>query len=174
MAAGNNHARIFQLNISSGGVPKRAIPSGTVTTEGLMGDAHHDTRNHGGPDAALCLYSLEGYIRLQDEGHPAYPGSLGENIVTVGLDFALMRPGDRLRLGREVEIELTRHTTPCVKIAGSFSDGHFERVLQRRHPGSSRFYARVTRAGELVPGDPVELLERALPVAETGSDGGAL
>lgn len=166
MGAGSNHARIFQLNISAGGVPKRAIPTATVTAEGLAGDAHHDTRTHGGPDAALCLYSLEGYLQLQAEGHPAFPGSLGENIVTAGLDFALLRPGDRLRLGREVEIELTRHTTPCLKIAGSFSDGHFERVLQRRHPGSSRLYARVTRAGELAPADPVELLERAVPVAE--------
>lgn len=166
MTAGNTVARVFQLNVSGGGVPKRAIPSGTITPEGLVGDAHHDTSNHGGPDAALCLYSLEGYLQLQAEGHPAYPGSLGENIVTTGLDFALLRPGDRLRLGREVEIELTRHTTPCVKIAGSFLDGRFERVLQRRHPGSSRFYARVTRTGVLAPGDPVELLKSAASVAE--------
>lgn len=168
MAAGRRIARIFQLNVSGGGVPKRAIPTGTVTMEGLVGDAHHDTRNHGGPDAALCLYGLESYLQLQAEGHPAFPGSLGENIVTTGLDFALLRPGDRLRLGREVEVEITRHTTPCLKIAGSFSDGRFERVLQRCHPGSSRFYARVTRVGALAPGDVVELLERAVPIAERG------
>lgn len=169
MAAASTRARVFQLNVSGGGVPKRAIPTGTVTVQGLAGDAHYDTRNHGGPDAALCLYSVEGYLQLQAEGHPAFPGSLGENIVTAGLDFTLLRPGDRLRLGREVEIELTRHTTPCVKIAGSFSDGRFERVLQRRHPGSSRFYARVLRAGELAPGDPVEFIERAVPARESES-----
>lgn len=150
---------IFQLNTSSGGVPKRAVPTAVVTAGGLAGDAHNDTRNHGGPDAALCLYGVEGYLRLQAEGHPAYPGSLGENVVTAGLDYAALRPGDRLRLGKDVEIELTRHTTPCVKIAASFHDGGFQRVLEKKHPGSSRYYARVVTGGTICPGDPIEVLK---------------
>lgn len=159
MNDGARSGQIFQLNISSGGVPKVPLQAATVTKLGLLGDAHNDTRNHGGPDAALCLYSLEGYLRLQAEGHPAYPGSLGENIVTARLDFSLLRPGDRLRLGRHVEIELTRFTTPCLKIANSFSDGKFERVFAAKHPGESRLYARVTRVGPLVPGDLIEVLD---------------
>lgn len=154
---------VFQVNVSAGGVPKRAVPRAMVTVEGIAGDAHNDTRNHGGPDRALCLYSLEHFLTLQAEGHPAYPGSLGENVVTAGLDFAALQPGDRLRLGDQVVIELTRYTTPCFKIQASFRESRFERILAKTHPGEARLYARVLQGGDLWPGAPIEVLPREAP-----------
>ena len=35
---------------------------------------------HGGPERALCLFSLERILELQAEGHPIFPGAAGENI----------------------------------------------------------------------------------------------
>ena len=71
---------IFQINISKGGVPKLAIREAMITVQGVEGDGHRDLKNHGGPDRAVCLYSLERILALQDEGHPIYPGAVGENI----------------------------------------------------------------------------------------------
>jgi MOSC domain-containing protein YiiM len=53
------NAAIHQLNISNGGVPKRPVPAAELTHPGLAGDRQRDTRHHGDPDRALCLFSLE-------------------------------------------------------------------------------------------------------------------
>ena len=42
---------------------------------------------------------------------------------------------------------------------GSFKDGEFARVSQKRHPGWSRVYARVLVEGTIRQGDPVRLLD---------------
>lgn len=149
---------IYQINISGGGVPKTPVATAEVKTLGIAGDAHRNRRYHGGPERALCLYSLEHLLALQKEGHPIVPGSAGENIVTVGLDLAALEPGTRLRLGDTVEIEIASYTAPCKTIAGSFIDGKFSRISQKLHPGWSRLYARVLREGHISAGDPIVLL----------------
>jgi MOSC domain-containing protein YiiM len=149
--------RIHQINVSRGGVPKLAVPSAVVTAEGIRGDFHDDS-NHGGPLAALCLFTVEEIALLQAEGHPMVPGSVGENITLEGVERDALVPGARLALGDEVEIELTSYTTPCKTIAGAFADGDFTRISQKLHPGESRVYARVHRGGEIRSGDPVHIL----------------
>jgi MOSC domain-containing protein YiiM len=151
-------ARVFSINISGGGVPKHPVAEGVVGELGIAGDGHDDNVNHGGPDRALCLYSIERIRVLQAEGHPVAPGTMGENITVEGLDSANLKPGDRLAIG-ETEVELTRHAAPCKTISGSFIDGGFSRVLQERHPGDSRLYARVLRGGTLRQGDPIRVLD---------------
>ena len=147
--------RIHQLNCSRGGVPKRPVPEARLTAEGLEGDsvAHPDI--HGGPERALCLYALERILALQEEGHPVFPGALGENVTTVGLDFDALRPGDRLAVGPDVLLEVTRYTTPCRTIAGSFADRAYGRVAHANHPGWSRVYAKVLNPGTLAAGQPI-------------------
>ena len=80
-------ARIVQINLSAGGVPKHPVSSIRVTVMGLEGDAHRDRRRHGGPDRALCLFSHECIRTLQAEGHPITPGSIGENLTVAGIDW---------------------------------------------------------------------------------------
>ena len=157
MSEQQGQGRIHQVNISMGGVPKLPVSSAVVTSEGIQGDYHND-RNHGGPLAALCLYTLEQIERLQAEGHPIYPGSVGENITLAGIEQSALVPGARLLLGDAVEIELTSYTTPCKNITRSFADGDFTRIAQKLHPGESRVYARVLRGGTLHPAELVRLL----------------
>lgn len=149
---------ILQLNTSPGGVPKLAVRQATVDALGLAGDRHNDTVHHGGPEAALCLYSLEVIQALQAEGHPIFPGSVGENLTISGLDWEQVAPGARLQLGDQVLIEISGYTTPCETIAGSFRDGLFKRISHKLNPGWSRVYARVLTPGELRVGMPVTLL----------------
>jgi MOSC domain-containing protein YiiM len=134
------------------------VPAARVTALGLEGDGHRDTEHHGGPDRALCLFSLERIRDLQAEGHPIAPGSIGENLTVEGLDWDRVVPGAHLLLGRGVLVEVTRYTSPCVNITDAFTDGDYSRVAQKRHPGWSRVYARVLREGTVRAGDPVELL----------------
>lgn len=149
---------IRQINISPGGVPKLPVDEAKVTRLGIVGDGHDDKENHGGPLAALCLYSLEEIERLQAEGHPIAPGTTGENITLAGVDWSTMTPGARLALGDEVMIELTDYATPCKTIRNSFIDQEFVRISQKLHPGESRVYTRILREGVIRPGDKVALL----------------
>lgn len=151
-------AVVHQLSSSNGGVPKGAVDRATIDRTGIVGDAQNDTKHHGGPERALCLYSLEVIDRLRSEGHPIEPGYAGENMTISGLNWTDVQPGTRLRIGRDVEIEITSYTAPCRKNAQWFIDGDFARMLQSRHPGESRVYAKVLQAGEVRTGDEVTLV----------------
>jgi MOSC domain-containing protein YiiM len=59
--------RIVQISVSRGGVPKTAVAEARVTALALEGDAHRDAEHHGGPEQAVCLYSMEAIGRLQAE-----------------------------------------------------------------------------------------------------------
>lgn len=152
-------ARVFQLSVSPGGVPKRAVAHAHVGELGLSSDAVNHPKIHGGPDRAVCLYSLERILSLQEEGHAVFPGALGENITTVGVDFGDLLPGDRLQVG-DALLEVTRYTTPCSTIA-HFLGGRPDRIHQDRHPGWSRVYARVLKSARVAPGAPIARLPRA-------------
>ena len=150
--------RIFQLNVSPGGVPKLAIQQGLVHELGMVGDAHRFPKIHGGPERALCLFSLERILELQAEGHSIFPGAAGENVTITGLDWSELQPGARLRLGHEVEVELTAYTKPCNTIVQYFIEGNYHRINQTLHPGYSRIYARILHNGTLHVGQKVEVL----------------
>jgi len=147
--------RIFQINVSKGGVPKLAIPVGEVTLQGVAGDQQSDLKVHGGPDRAMCLYSLELLMALQAEGHPTYPGAFGENLTLSGLKWEQVEPGQRYRLGPEVLVEITRYTNPCNNLTPFFAAGEYGRISQSQRPGWSRVYARVLVGGRLRPGDEI-------------------
>ncbi|MDT7687946.1 MAG: hypothetical protein QOE46_705 [Acidobacteriota bacterium] len=150
--------RIFQLNLSNGGVPKRAVREALLTPNGLDGDRQRDLRFHGGPERAICLFALERILELQAEGHPIFPGSVGENLTISGLDWARLAPGARLALGDEALVVIESYTSPCKTIADSFLEGDFKRISQKLRPGDSRLYARVLHAGRLAVGQSVTML----------------
>jgi MOSC domain-containing protein YiiM len=150
------HGILHSINVSDGGVPKLPRDWARVHTSGVEGDRQEDRRFHGGPDRAVCLYSLELIEALQGEGHPIVPGSIGENLTLHGLDWTEVRPDARVEIG-EVVLEVTRATSPCHKIAAAFTEGDFTRVSRKAHPGWSRFYARVLREGLVSVGDRVVL-----------------
>jgi MOSC domain-containing protein YiiM len=150
--------RIFQLNTSRGGVPKSPVREAVVGPMGIVGDAHNFPDIHGGPERALCLFSLERILELQGEGHPIFPGAVGENVTISGVDWSALVPGQRLALGSEVFVEITSYTSPCNSIPESFINGEYQRISQKLHPGYSRVYARVLQGGKLVVGQPVHLL----------------
>jgi MOSC domain-containing protein YiiM len=156
-------ARIFQLNSSPGGVPKLAVPKAVVTELGLVGDDHTFPDIHGGPERALCLFSMDRILELQEEGHTIFPGAVGENVTISGLDWDRLTPGQQLALGEEVLIEITRYTSPCNTIENFFADGEYQRISQKVHPGYSRVYARVLRPGRLIVGQTVRLLNGSDP-----------
>ena len=65
----------------------------------------------------------------------------------------------RLRLGRDVRIEITDYASPCLKNVQWFKDGDISLISHTRFPDGSRVYARVLQGGAIRPGDPVAIEE---------------
>ncbi len=155
----NSAPHIHQINVSRGGVPKLPVAKAVLTASGITGDVQRDLRYHGGVMRAVCLFALEIIERVRGEGHPIAPGSSGENITTVGLEWSSLVPGTRLQLGDEVMLEITSYTVPCKTIAASFAGGEFKRISQKLYPGESRLYACVLSEGRIKTGDAIHLLQ---------------
>jgi MOSC domain-containing protein YiiM len=146
---------LHQISVSNGGLPKLPIPKARVTKEGVEGDRHRNAELHGGPERAVCVYSLEVIEALRKEGHSIVPGATGENFTLAGLDWKHIGPGTRLSVGNEVQLEVLSYTAPCSQNTCWFTDGDFSRLSQKIHPGRSRVYARVLVEGVVKQGDPV-------------------
>lgn len=158
--------RVVSINVSNGGVPKLPVTSAHVTTNGMEGDRQADTKHHGGPEQTLCLFSKEVIEHWRAEGHPIEAGSVGENLTIEDLDWSLLGPGTVMRIGADLVAEITWPATPCSKQARWFTDGDFSRLSDKRHPGMSRWYARVLEPGAVTVGAEV--------VAEQGGQGGTV
>lgn len=158
-------ATVIQINISRGGIPKVPVESAMCTVQGLVGDAWNHPRIHGGPKQALLLITSEGLAELAAAGFPVYPGALGENVTTAGLDRTALRIGQQYRIG-EVVIELTKVRVPCATL-----DVHGPGVQKTMYDarvragdetsprwGLSGFYAAVRVPGVIRTGDQIDLV----------------
>jgi MOSC domain-containing protein YiiM len=155
---GNRTGSVASINCSNGGVPKKPISVAKVSLSGIEGDAQRNLKYHGGPERAVSLYSVERIEALRAEGHPIGVGTAGENVTVSGLDWNLVVPGVKVRIGAEVVLEITSFTKPCKTIRESFVEGHFVRISEKLHPGWSRVYARVLVEGRIKSGDVVEVV----------------
>jgi MOSC domain-containing protein YiiM len=153
----NQIGTVVSINTSNGGVPKKRVNGAQVSRLGLIGDAHNDKNGHGGPERAICIYSLERIHALQQEGHPIDVGTAGENLTIEGIDWSLVVPGVHLLVGDHVVLEVSSFTNPCKTIKASFVDGRFVRIAEKLHPGWSRVYTRVLSEGPIHFGDPVKV-----------------
>lgn len=152
--------RVHQVNVSRGGVPKLPVPGTRVRRLGLDGDGHAEPEPiHGGELQAVSLYSVEALARVAADRHQAFPGAYGENLTLEGIDWASLRPGDRLVIGNAgLLLELTKQAGPCQTIAHWFVDRQIARISPKVHPEDARWYARVIFEGPVAAGDAVEVL----------------
>ena len=149
--------RVAGLQRSAGGVPKLAIDGAAVRFAGMEGDWQRNRKYHGGPDRALCLYSMELIEALAAEGHAIVPGALGENVTLSGLPWKDIILGARLHIGT-VDVQVTAFAEPCRQIEHVFQGRRIGRVAEKVNPGWSRVYARVLREGKIQVGDAARVL----------------
>jgi len=154
---------VVQVNVSRGGLPKLAIPSGELTENGIAGD-HWRYRFHGGRRKAVLLVTIEGIDELVSQGFPLFAGALGENLTTRGLPRRDLRLRQRLSVG-DAEIELTSIRTPCSTLdvyGPGIQAAMYDARVQAGDPDSPRwglsgFYASVVRPGQARAGDLITL-----------------
>ena len=84
---------VASVNLNRGGVPKPPVDGTMVRALGLVGDGHHNLDVHGGPTAAVCLYPQEAVERVRADGHQSFPGSYGDNLTLLGIDWGALVAG---------------------------------------------------------------------------------
>jgi MOSC domain-containing protein YiiM len=143
-------SEIIAVNISGGGIPKLPVQVGKITSSGLDGDAH-DHDKHNTPLQAICLINSEILDDLREEGFDVGPGATGENLTVRGFDIESLEPGDMLRLSGGVQLEYTKKRKPCFVLDAIHED------LKDAIRGRCGGYAKVIEAGEVRPGESIEL-----------------
>ncbi len=158
-------AVVVQVNVSPGGIPKRAIAWGMITPHGIEGDSWAHPQIHGGPRQAVLLIAAESIDELKARGYPVFYGALGENLTTRGLDPRELRAGHQLRAGAAT-LEITKLRAPCAALdiyGPSIKQDVYDLRAQAGDPSTPRwgmggFYARVIEPGAVHPGDPIVIL----------------
>lgn len=144
---------------------------------GVQGDAHSGTtvkhRSRVAQDAGqpnlrqVHLLHAELFDELMEAGFPVWPGELGENLTTRGLDLLGLSAGTRLHLGQQAVVELTGLRNPCSQL-DRFQRGLMAAVLARDKTGAlvrkSGVMAVVVSGGEVQPGDAIRVERPAGPV----------
>jgi MOSC domain-containing protein YiiM len=150
------HGRIIRTSIF-----KAPVPGGIqVRKINLDGDQQSDLTVHGGIDKAVYVYPSEHYAFWRDELPDADLswGAFGENFTTQGaLDDSAVHIGDRFGIG-SAEFVVTQPRMPCFKLGIRF--GRADMVKRFMHSGRHGFYFAVTKEGEVVAGDSIELIAR--------------
>ncbi len=157
---------ILQINLSSGGLPKRPVPEAFLTPLGFEGDSVAHPKIHGGALKAVLLVTAEGVDELVARGFPLFYGAMGENLTTRGLDRRLLRSGQRFRAGEAI-IELTFLRQPCASLevySPELTKQIHEKDMHPSHPawGLGGFYAAVLKPGWVRAGDTIALEEIAV------------
>ena len=159
--------RITQLNLKpkvgrSRGLPKRAVPHITITSEGVQSDFNRwrTEAAHSDPDQAVLLLRDEDLADLRAEGWPVQAGDLGENLTVVGLPANSLQVGAQVRVG-EVLLAVSKLCDPCTVLyslpyVGTERGPGFLRALT----GRRGWFTRVLQGGSVRVGMPVEVTGR--------------
>jgi MOSC domain-containing protein YiiM len=103
---------------------------------------------------------------LADRGFSVRPGSIGENVLTRGVDLLALPNGTRLQLGGEAVVVVTGLRNPCRQL-DRFQRGLMAAVLDRDEEGRllrrAGVMSVVLAGGVVRPGDPIEV---RLPAGE--------
>jgi MOSC domain-containing protein YiiM len=137
---------------------------------GVAGDAHagttvkHRSRVRRDPTVPnlrqVHLLHAELFDELMAKGFAVWPGDLGENVTTRGIDLLALPAGSRLRLGPDAVVELTGLRNPCSQI-DKFQQGLMAAVLDRDAQGGlvrkSGVMAVVLTGGEVHAGAAIRV-----------------
>ena len=141
--------RIRAISVSNQkGMQKVNVPEAELRADfGIVGDAHA-----GDWDRQISLLEIECIEIMIAKGANVSPGGFAENITTEGIDLAVLKIGDKLRLGEEVEIKITQFGKQChgrCKIYEQIGDC----IMPREG-----VFARVGRGGSIRVGDVIGVM----------------
>jgi len=157
--AGTIRRRDFGGRQADSAIAKTAVTGrARVRRLGLEGDAQADTRNHGGPDRAVCVYADERYPYWEGRlGRPLAAPAFGENARVAGRLEQDVLLGEVWQAGRVI-LQVTEPRVPCWVPAAHNGEQHLTAWMSRT--GYTGYLLSVLEEGAIEPGASVEVVER--------------
>jgi MOSC domain-containing protein YiiM len=141
--------RIRAISVSrERGTQKANVPRAELRADfGIVGDAH------AGPwDRQVSLLDVESINKMPAKGLDLSPGDFAENITTEGIDLGALQIGSRLKLGVNVQLEITKFGKACHGRCQIY-----EQIGDCIMPREGVF-AKVTQGGPIQVGDIIEVV----------------
>jgi MOSC domain-containing protein YiiM len=131
------------------GIVKHNVAQAQLRVEhGLEGDAHAE-----GGHRQVSLLALESIDKMVAMGAAVTPGDFAENLTVQGLEVMHLPVGTRLRVGAEVEMEITQIGKTCHQ-GCAIRELVGDCIMPREG-----VFARVLRGGPVKPGDTIEVTD---------------
>ena len=146
--APGQRGRIHAVSVSDRkGVVKHNVDQAQLVVDhGLAGDAHAE-----GGIRQVSLLARESIDKMVAAGAKVKPGDFAENLTVEGLDVMHLPVGTRLKVGREVEMEVTQIGKTCHK-GCAIRELVGDCVMPKEG-----IFARVLKEGVVKPGDLIEV-----------------
>ncbi len=110
MSGNSRSAAVIAISTSDKkGVKKNNVSQAEIKEDfGIVGDAHAGTKNR-----QVSLLAEESIGKMKEKGLKVKPGDFAENIATQGIDLLSLKLGNRLRIGKDVLLEISQIGKVC-------------------------------------------------------------
>lgn len=144
------NARVVSINISDKkGVRKKATDSAVIRENyGIEADAHASDKWH----RQISLLALESIKKMQDMGLDVGPGDFAENITTEGIDLLSLPIGTRLKIGNDIEVEVSQIGKTCHSRCAIYYQAG-DCVMPKEG-----IFVKVIKGGVIKKGDRIEVI----------------
>ena len=141
--------RINAISVSKEkGSRKVNVPEAQLKADfGIIGDAHAGSWHR-----QISLLAVESIEKMVAKGANISPGDFAENITTEGIDLLALEVGNILKLGEDIELEITQIGKQCHGKCEIF-----KQVGDCIMPQEGIF-AKVIKPGKINVGDAIEVL----------------
>lgn len=148
--------KVYSINLSKiKGVSKTPVDEGRVVENfGFEGDAHAQ-----GGIKQVSLLAIESIkkqkecVKVKKEGISLGAGDFAENITTEGVELFGLKVGQRLKLGRDVILEISKIGKDCHKYCAIYYKIG-DCIMPREG-----IFAKVLKAGAIKKNDTIEVID---------------
>ncbi len=145
-----SNGKVTAISVSrKKGIPKTNIKEASLVKElGIDGDAHS-----GNWHRQISLLAFESIEKMRKAGLPNIrPGAFAENITTQFIDIPNLSVGTKLKIGNDVELEVTQIGKECHSKCSIFYEVG-DCVMPREG-----IFAIVTEPGKITVGDEISVI----------------
>jgi MOSC domain-containing protein YiiM len=133
------------------GTSKDVVPEGQFCEGfGMESDAHADFATH----RQVSLLATESIAKMRKLGLNLGPGAFAENLTTEGIDIVAIPIGTKIKVGKEVILEISQIGKECHAGCAIF------RQVGKCIMPKEGVFARVVKGGKIVTGDKIKVIEK--------------
>ena len=105
----DTNGQIYKISIApEKGMQKKNIDNAELQIDfGIVGDGH------AGSGRQVSLLPFESFEKVKNDIVEINPGDFAENITTTGIDFKDVTIGKKMKIGDEIELEVTQIGKEC-------------------------------------------------------------